>query len=668
MSESISIVSKIPPPPRCLSRRAIIYSRLTSRFLRYGKVPISPPKTRYVARTGCVEPYSLRLFIDRGTSPCRSPRSAHQAMDFNLPSELPKKRAVDPSVLSIANGTNASASEAFALSLATPESTVSLSPSEKKCDVLDGKTLENEEKTFSHDIVEMSSMKADEASSPLLIRKNLNGQFAPTVVSQSHLSIRRCIQEEGAKLVSISTDEVEVKELRVKRSGSFLFIVAFHLVQTKKKHDIETMLCGNDWIATKLYLKQLHTGQKKRSKEDEEGTFRITYTTTSGANLSQSRGNIGSPKKSVKQRLDDKKSFTVFHRTASETSSINTNGKFIDNNSAKLWNKNKKPYSLRSGKAVSFRSKAKLPQQKPPWVSILDDSPAQPIEDNDSLQNHKIESKMDEVLGVPSPLPVSKVPPSPQLTPQLIPSPLTTPEERRTPPPSPVGRFSEPPEKPIPKVAFSSQLSGCSVNQGTVDLGAREHSFNRAVGDGFLLVDLYQNHTNELTDAKLLELITKGVDRQTAPVEQLEFFFAGGAATLTGMNMKAYVAEYLRVNPDDIVLFYQKEQVNNDTLGFDLGWENGSLIEAVQRVAPSVKRCSTSSNDMTPSPELSYPVPYLPISREVHLGNLMPVEADIPTQYPYAGIENSNILDGGYLQLEDPCPQPLFEAPNPSRR
>lgn len=101
----------------------------------------------------------------------------------------------------------------------------------------------------------------------------------------------------------------------------------------------------------------------------------------------------------------------------------------------------------------------------------------------------------------------------------------------------------------------------------------REYSFSHAVGDGFLLIDLYRRTR------------TAGPGKSEAEkvAEQLELFFEGSAGTLTVREVKEYVSAYINVAAYKLTLVFDKQELSDELVGSTLKWTNGSLIEVFEQ-------------------------------------------------------------------------------------
>eukprot|EP00796_Vickermania_ingenoplastis_P003809 gene3809-2695_t len=102
----------------------------------------------------------------------------------------------------------------------------------------------------------------------------------------------------------------------------------------------------------------------------------------------------------------------------------------------------------------------------------------------------------------------------------------------------------------------------------------REHSFAHAVGESFLLIDFYPE------EGKSSRAAAAAAESEAA---QLELFFEGSPSTLKGRNVRDYVAEYMNVEPQDILLTYKQREITDGVEGAELGWTNGSLVEVTLR-------------------------------------------------------------------------------------
>lgn len=191
--------------------------------------------------------------------------------------------------------------------------------------------------------------------------------------------------------------------------------------------------------------------------------------------------------------------------------------------------------------------------------------------------------EMQRSAPAPAPAPVSEA---------FLSAPEPTPRERDAPPPPPVQLHRTPEtftadkqglreRQPVPAGHILAGGGGAGDRDSGSDSGStspvREHSFSHAIGDGFLLIDVvYPPKASTVSGTRPSE---KGTNDRSE-VRQLELFFDGTAGTLTGRDVRAYVAEYLGTEPEQVQLRYGKKNVTDRTRGAQLGWSNGSLVEA----------------------------------------------------------------------------------------
>lgn len=412
------------------------------------------------------------------------------------------------------------------------------------------------------------------------VTRKLNGEYTEAIATQYAMSIKRSIQHETAAITGMELGDIVVDDVFVEGETALVFILSLR-TDLPRAERLRSKLHSFAFPASQMYLQDLFAEsrgdvlvgeQQQQQVKPQEDTELKHLSVDKKANPRKAKGHkkrkrgkgAKGPRREDDEDDEDDDSSNESRSSSDSHPSAQHRSKPLHDGAAVVPTIPISMVAQRSlNRAASVSSSVVSRRrwvtiQKPPWVSPLDDVKSATV--NDDGPRDPYGTRSGNCSEQPSPQPRRFVEPDEPHVVLLE----ETPEPHHREPLAAVHSDAAAVVVHEP-ILVHVQHDGMDdhAKEKKMESEFREHSFSHAIGDGFLLVDCFQN------------------SRQSGEVSQLELFFEGSPSTLTVRQVREYIAEHFKKSPSAIALLHNQVEVKDEQVGRDLRWSNGSLVEAL---------------------------------------------------------------------------------------